>query len=103
MAQAEASENPGPCAPSRIAIVPAAALGIIIVTNSGETARSPPSANASTSRSSVSSPPTPVPMSTAVRSGSAPSGRPASRVAWSDAATANCVKRSLRRASLAVM
>ena len=38
--------KPGPWAPRRIAIVPAAALGIIIGTKCGETARSPPSSHA---------------------------------------------------------
>jgi hypothetical protein len=38
----------------RMAIVPAAALGIIIGTNSGETARSPPSSHALHSASSPS-------------------------------------------------
>ena len=86
--------KPGPWAPSRIAITPAAALGIIIGTKSGETARSPPSSHASHSFCSVFSPPTPVPMSTPRRSGSTPSGSPASSAACMAAATASCVKRS---------
>ena len=57
---------------------PAAALGIIIGTKCGETARSPPSKKLRHSRSSVSSPPTPVPTTTPRRSGSMPSGSPAS-------------------------
>ncbi len=41
VAQAEETEKPGPRAPVRIATCPAAALGIIIGTKLGETARSP--------------------------------------------------------------
>ena len=93
VAQAEASEKPGPWAPSRIAIVPAAALGIIIGTKCGETARSPPSSQARHSASSVVSPPTPVPTSTPSRSGAtaSPPSSPASAVACAAAATASCV------------
>ena len=83
--------KPGPWAPRRIAIVPAAALGIIIGTKCGETARSPPSSHAWHSFCSVARPPTPVPTSTPRRSGSTPSGRPASSAACIAAATASCV------------
>ena len=103
VAHAEAIENPGPWASRRIAIVPAAALGIIIVTNSGETPRSPFSSQLLHSRSTLSRPPTAEPMSTPKRSGSMPSGSPASATAWSAATTASWVNRSARRASFAVI
>ncbi len=89
VAHADDTLKPGPWAPSAIAIMPAAALGIIIGTNSGDTARTPPvsgSWNLRHSFSSVSSPPTPVPISTARRSGSTSPGRPASAVACAAAA-----------------
>ena len=66
--------KPGPCAPRRRAIMPAAALGIIIGTNSGDTSRSPPSMKLRASFSSVIRPPTPVPTMTPRRAGSTPSG-----------------------------
>ena len=92
VAHADDTLNPGPWAPRSIAIWPAAALGIIIGTNSGDTARTPPLMNARHSSSSVFRPPTPVPMSIARRSGStAPFSMPASRVACAAALTASCV------------
>ena len=56
VAQALATDQPGPWAPSAIATAPAAAFGIIIGTKSGETARSPLAIHASHSRCSVTSP-----------------------------------------------
>ena len=88
VAQAEATLNPGPWTPRRIATAPAAALGIIIGTKFGETPRSPRARNDSHCSCSVIRPPTPVPMITATRSGSqSPSA--ASVAAWSAAATPN--------------
>ena len=103
VAHADEIEKPGPCAPSRMAIVPAAALGIIIVTKSGETARSPRSSHTLHCASMVSRPPTDDPMRTPSRSGSTPSGNPASSAACCAAATPSCVKRSARRACLGVI
>ena len=91
VAQADATLNPGPWMPSFIATVPAAALGIIIGTKCGETPRSPSSIQLRHSRSSVSSPPTPVPSTTPVRAGSAASGSPASAAAAIAAFTPSCV------------
>ena len=91
VAHAELTEKPGPCAPRRIAITPAAALGIIIGTKCGDTARSPPSKKLKHCCSSVASPPTPVPTSTPRRSTSTPSGTLASSAACIAAATARCV------------
>ena len=87
VAQALETLNPGPWTPSRMAISPAAALGIIIGTKCGETSRGPPSRKLRTSRSSVSRPPTPVPTTTPTRP-SPRSPRPASAHAWSAAAMA---------------
>ena len=78
---ADAIEKPGPCRPRRIAICPAAALGIIIGTKSGETARSPSSSHVLHSACRVVSPPTPVPTMTPMRRGSTPLGRSASAAA----------------------
>ena len=98
VAHAEATLNPGPCTPRRIATMPAAAFGIIIGTKFGETPRSPRSRNDSQFSWRVIRPPTPVPMITATRSGSHPA-RSASRAAWSAAAIASWAKRSTRRAT----
>ena len=92
VAQADETLKPGPWAPSSIAIAPAAALGIIIVTKCGETARSPPLTNSRHSSSSVFRPPTPVPTRIASRSRSMPPlPRPASSAACTAAPKANCV------------
>ena len=88
VAHAEATLNPGPWTPSRIATAPAAALGIIIGTKFGETPRSPRARKDVHCSWRVIRPPTPVPMITATRSGSQ-SASAASVAAWSAAATPN--------------
>ena len=90
VAHADDTLKPGPWAPSIIAIAPAAALGIIIGTKCGDTARSPPKTNARHSSSSVFSPPTPVPTRIARRSRSMSPGSPASSAACTAAANASC-------------
>ena len=105
VAHAEATEKPGPWAPRRMAIVPAAALGIIIGTKCGETARSPPSSQLRHSRLERHQPADAGAHEHAEALGlDAPSpSSPASRAACAAAATASCVKRSARRASLGVI
>ena len=72
-AQAVMIVSDGPCQPSRIETAAAPALDIIIGTRRGETRRAPFSAKTRIWVSSDCSPPTPVPMITPERPGSAPS------------------------------
>jgi len=100
-AQAVTVVSNGPRNPKRMDTVAAPALDMIIGTMNGETRRGPFSWWTMIWVSIVSSPPTPVPMMTPVRAGSAlsPSSPPASSSACSAAATANWAKRSIRRTS----
>ena len=88
----------GPVQPKLMAMVPAVALGIIIVTKNGLTRLGPRSMNVDSLCSIVSSPPTPVAAITAQRLGSAPIS-PASASASAAAPKPRCVKRSWRRTS----
>ena len=100
-AQAVVTVSEGPCQPRRMDTAAAPALDIIIGTRRGETRRGPFSPKIRIWVSRVSSPPTPVPMMTPERPGSALIS-PASSRAMSATATANWAKRSSWRASLAV-
>ena len=98
-AQAVTVFSDGPCQPCRIDRAAEAALVIIIGTRNGETRRSPLARRVPICVSRVSIPPTPVPMKVPRRVGSAVSS-PACARAWSAAAIANWVNRSLRLTSL---
>jgi hypothetical protein len=76
----------------------AGAFTIIIGTRKGETFRAPPSTYRAICSSSVPMPPTPVASSTPRRRGSPPTS-PAWSIAWTAAASASWVTRSVRRAS----
>ncbi len=71
----------------------APALAIIMGTSRGDTRRAPFSPKSRIWASRLSRPPTPVPMTTPERPGSA-AGSPASSMAMAATATLNCVKRS---------
>ena len=100
-AQAVVTVSDGPCHPRRMETAAAPALDIIMGTRRGETRRGPFSPKIRIWVSRVSSPPTPVPMMTPDRPGSALIS-PASSMAMSATATANWANRSSWRASLAV-
>ncbi len=100
-AHAVTTTEQGPKAWNLMATLPAASLEIIIGTKSGCIALGPLSCTRLNCASSVSMPPIPLPRMTPKRSGSASSAAsPASAMASMEATIANCVKRSMRRASL---
>ena len=99
-AQAVTTQKQGPLAWNRIAMLPATSFMIIMGTNSGCTALGPRSMSLRSVFSRVSTPPMPLPMITASRSGSTcPAARPACAMASTPATIAYCVNRSMRRAS----
>ena len=100
-AQAVVTVSEGPCHPMRMETAAAPALDIIIGTRRGETRRGPFSPKTRIWVSRVSRPPTPVPITTPERPGSA-SISPASSRAMAATATLNWANRSSWRASLAV-
>ncbi len=99
-AQAVVTVSDGPCQPRRIDTAAAPALDIIMGTRRGETRRGPFSAKTWIWLSRDSRPPTPVPITTPERPGSAFSS-PASSTAIEATATLNWAKRSTCLASLA--
>ena len=101
-AQADATANACPWMPCRIDTAAAAALGMYIGIPSGEIRIGPFSRITSRFVCTVVKPPIPVAMISPMRIGSYgwPSDQPASAIASSAATTANCAKRSSRRASL---
>jgi hypothetical protein len=98
-AQAVTVVSQGPCSPKRIEMPAAPALAIIMGTRKGETRRGSFWWYVRIWSSSVSRPPTPVPMSTPARAGLTPRS-PACSTAMEAAAMAIWAKRSMRRASL---
>ncbi len=100
VAQAVTTAMFGPRRPNWIATCPAPVSGSIIGIRNGLTQRGPRVRSFSASSSSVPIPPTPVPMTTPIRSRLASLiARRESASACAAATTANCVKRSIRRAS----
>ena len=89
-----------PVRPNVIAMCPAGAFAISIGTMNGDTRPGPLVFSTSYAFRSVSMPPIPVAKITPPRSATI-CGSPASAHASLAAATPNCVKRSVRRASLA--
>ena len=91
----------GPRAPVSIETWQALMFGIIIGTNSGLTRSGPLCSSTSVSSCTLTTPPPPVFITTPTRSAFVSSiVRPASSSACLAAATANCAKRSSRRAVL---
>ncbi|CAM5540206.1 hypothetical protein SCYAM73S_03080 [Streptomyces cyaneofuscatus] len=96
-AQAVAGARDGPPAFRAMATSPAAALGIIIGTSSGETASGPEAASLAALSTRTETPPTPTPRTTPTRPPSHTAGsRPASATACRAATTASFTNRAIR-------
>ena len=99
-AQAVHSDSRGPRVPSSIETQPAARLGMIWTIENGLTRSGPRSLSWSTQDSNDFSPPIPVATAAPTRSSIGAISRPESASACRAAASARCVKRSIRRDAL---
>ena len=99
-AQAVHSERSGPRVPSSIETQPAARFGMIWTIENGLTRSGPRSLSWSTQTSKDFSPPMPVATAAPTRSAIGAIWRPESVSACRAAASARCVKRSMRREAL---
>ena len=99
-AQAVHSESSGPFVPSSIETQPAARFGMIWTIENGLTRSGPRWSSTWMQASNDFSPPIPVATAAPTRSGAAAMSRPASASACLAAASARCVKRSIRREAL---
>jgi hypothetical protein len=99
-AHAVHSESSGPLVPSSIETQPAARLGMIWTIENGLTRSGPRSSSTWMHDSKDLRPPMPVATAAPIRSGSAAMSSPASASACLAAASARCVKRSIRRDAL---
>ena len=99
-AQAVHSERSGPFVPSSIETQPAARFGMIWTIEKGLTRSGPRLSSTWMQDSNDFSPPIPVATAAPMRSGSLAMSIPESASAWRAAASARCVKRSIRREAL---